>query len=51
MYTKPDSVLGKNLLDFVKAMEKDFADHPAAVVTQRARADRSGRANWRIRRG
>jgi pilus assembly protein CpaE len=28
MYTKADSVLGKNVLDFVKAMEKDFADSP-----------------------
>jgi pilus assembly protein CpaE len=28
MYTKADSILGKNVLDFVKAMEKDFADHP-----------------------
>jgi pilus assembly protein CpaE len=28
MYTKSDSVLGKNVLEFVKAMEKDFADHP-----------------------
>jgi pilus assembly protein CpaE len=30
MYTKSDSVLGKNMLEFVKAMEKDFADHPIA---------------------
>jgi pilus assembly protein CpaE len=30
MYTKSDSLLGKNLLEFVKAMEKDFADHPRA---------------------
>jgi pilus assembly protein CpaE len=28
MYTKSDSVLGKNVLDFVRAMEKDFVDHP-----------------------
>jgi pilus assembly protein CpaE len=31
MYTKSDSVLGKNVLEFVKAMEKDFADHPRAA--------------------
>ena len=35
MYTKADSVLGKNLLDFVKAMEKDFADHPISGRTAR----------------
>ena len=35
MYTKSDSVLGKNLLDFVKSMEKDFADHPVAGRTAR----------------
>ena len=28
MYTKADSLLGKNVLAFVKAMEKDFAEHP-----------------------
>jgi pilus assembly protein CpaE len=28
MYTKSDSVLGKNMLDFVKALEKDLADNP-----------------------
>jgi pilus assembly protein CpaE len=28
MYTKSDSVLGKNLLDFVKGLEKDFVDRP-----------------------
>jgi pilus assembly protein CpaE len=28
MYTKSDSVLGKNLLDFAKFMEKDFGDRP-----------------------
>jgi pilus assembly protein CpaE len=28
MYTKADSILGKNVLDFVKGMEKDFAEHP-----------------------
>jgi pilus assembly protein CpaE len=28
MYTKADSLLGKNVLEFVKAMEKDFAEHP-----------------------
>ena len=35
MYTKSDSVLGKNVLEFVKAMEKDFADHPRAARTAR----------------
>ena len=28
MYTKADSALGKNVLDFVKAMEKDLSEHP-----------------------
>jgi pilus assembly protein CpaE len=28
MYTKSDSVLGRNLLDFVKAMDKDLAVRP-----------------------
>jgi pilus assembly protein CpaE len=28
MYTKSDSLLGKNLVDFVKVLEKDFADRP-----------------------
>ncbi len=28
MYTKSDSILGKNVLDFVKAMEKDLSEHP-----------------------
>lgn len=28
MYTKSDSVLGKNLLDFVKAMEKELSESP-----------------------
>jgi pilus assembly protein CpaE len=35
MYTKSDSVLGKNVLDFVKGMEKDFAEHPIAGRTAR----------------
>jgi pilus assembly protein CpaE len=35
MYTKSDSVLGKNVLDFVKGMEKDFADHPHAARSAR----------------
>jgi pilus assembly protein CpaE len=35
MYTKSDSVLGKNVLEFVRSMEKDFADHPRAVRTAR----------------
>jgi pilus assembly protein CpaE len=35
MYTKADSVLGKNVLDFVKAMEKDFADHPPVARAAR----------------
>ncbi len=30
MYTKADSTLGKNLHEFVKGMEKDFADNPPA---------------------
>ena len=28
MSTKPDSAVGKDVLDFVKAMEKEFVDHP-----------------------
>jgi pilus assembly protein CpaE len=35
MYTKSDSVLGKNVLDFVKGMEKDLADHPHAARSAR----------------
>jgi pilus assembly protein CpaE len=35
MYTKADSVLGRNLLDFVKAMEKDFAEHPSTARSTR----------------
>ncbi len=35
MYTKADSVLGKNVLDFVKAMEKDMTEH--AGVSRAAR--------------
>ena len=35
MYTKSDSILGKNVLDFVKDMEKDFAEHPQPARTPR----------------
>ncbi|MGA3030871.1 MAG: response regulator [Candidatus Limnocylindrales bacterium] len=35
MYTKADSTLGKNLLEFVKGMERDFADHPPTGRTAR----------------
>jgi pilus assembly protein CpaE len=30
MYTKADSVLGRNVLEFVKAMDKDLTDRPVA---------------------
>jgi pilus assembly protein CpaE len=30
MYTKADSILGRSVLEFVKAMDKDMADQPAA---------------------
>jgi pilus assembly protein CpaE len=30
MYTKADSVLGRNMLDFVKTMDKDLSDRPVA---------------------
>jgi pilus assembly protein CpaE len=32
MYTKSDSVLGRNMADFVKALDKDLADRPAAKL-------------------
>jgi len=35
MYTKADSILGKNVLDFVKGMEKDFAEHPPVARSAR----------------
>lgn len=35
MYTKSDSILGRNVLDFVKSMEKDFAEHPISGRTAR----------------
>lgn len=31
MYTKADSALGRNILDFVKALEKDLGQRPALV--------------------
>jgi pilus assembly protein CpaE len=34
MYTKSDSVLGRNMLDFVKALDKDLSDRPAAKVAR-----------------
>ena len=34
MYTKSDSVLGRNMLEFVKAMDKDLSDRPAARVAR-----------------
>jgi len=30
MYTKSDSLLGRNMLDFVKTMDKDLSERPAA---------------------
>jgi pilus assembly protein CpaE len=35
MYTKADSILGKNVLDFVKGMEKDFAERPPVARSAR----------------
>jgi pilus assembly protein CpaE len=35
MYTKSDSILGKNVLEFAKGMEKDFAEHPRAPRSTR----------------
>ena len=35
MYTKSDSTLGKNVLEFVKAMDKDFDEHPRAPRSAR----------------
>jgi pilus assembly protein CpaE len=34
MYTKADSVLGRDMLEFVKAMDKDITDHPQAKVAR-----------------
>ena len=34
MYTKSDSVLGRNMLDFVKAMDKDLSERPSAKVAR-----------------
>jgi pilus assembly protein CpaE len=31
MYTKVDSALGRDVLDFVKALDKDLAEHPAPL--------------------
>ena len=30
MYTKSDSVLGRDMLEFVKQMDKDLTEHPTA---------------------
>jgi len=35
MYTKADSVLGKNVLEFVKAMDKDLTDRMASAKARR----------------
>ena len=35
MYTKADSVLGKNMLEFVKAMDKDLTERLATTKAQR----------------
>jgi pilus assembly protein CpaE len=35
MYTKSDSILGKDVLEFVKGMEKDFDEHPRAPRSTR----------------
>jgi pilus assembly protein CpaE len=35
MYTKADSVLGKNMLEFVKAMDKDLTERLATAKAQR----------------
>jgi pilus assembly protein CpaE len=34
MYTKSDSVLGRNMLEFVKEMDKDLTDHPTVRVAR-----------------
>jgi Flp pilus assembly CpaE family ATPase len=34
MYTKSDSVLGRNMLEFVKAIDKDMSDHPVAKTAR-----------------
>ena len=34
MYTKSDSVLGRNMLDFVKALDKDLSDRPVAKTAR-----------------
>ena len=34
MYTKSDSVLGRNMLEFVKALDKDLSDRPGAKVAR-----------------
>jgi pilus assembly protein CpaE len=34
MYTKSDSVLGRNMLEFVRAMDKDLSDRPSAKVAR-----------------
>jgi pilus assembly protein CpaE len=35
MYTKSDSVLGKNMLEFVKAVDKDLNERPAPEKPRR----------------
>ena len=34
MYTKSDSVLGRNMLEFVRAMDKDLSDRPSVKVAR-----------------
>jgi pilus assembly protein CpaE len=34
MYTKSDSLLGRNMLEFVKQMDKDLTDHPTPKVAR-----------------
>ena len=34
MYTKSDSVLGRNMLEFVRTMDKDMSDRPTARVAR-----------------
>ena len=51
MYTKSDSVLGRNMLEFVKEMDKDLTDHPTAgrpVGLVRPQSARSARGSGAV---